>query len=136
MTNVDKTTGEITEQPAQAPVAAFLASHLNGRTDEELSVEFHQLLDAVHAHGKKGQMTITIVVEPPANGVESAPLPIGVESAVKAPKATAPKNLYFLNAEGQPVREDPRQMSPGVYRNTDGTTEFRMADTTTDFKDA
>jgi hypothetical protein len=131
------TTQPDTEQHAQAPVAAFLASHLNGRTDEELSAEFHQLLDAVRTHGKKGQMTITIVVEPPANGVDSAPLPIGVESAIKAPKPTPVKSLYFLDADGQPVREDPRQMSAGVYRTADGTTEFRMADTTTtDYKKA
>lgn len=129
---VDKTTGEI----HTAPVAAFLGSHLNGRTDEELSAEFHQLLDAVRAHGKKGSMTITIVVDPPANGVDSAPMPIGVESAIKAPKPTPVKSLYFLDDDGQPVREDPRQMSAGVYRNTDGTTEFRTADTTTDYKKA
>ncbi|NED73338.1 hypothetical protein G3I51_13495 [Streptomyces sp. SID9944] len=124
------------EQQAQAPVAAFLASHLNGRTDEELSAEFHTLLDAVRTHGKKGQMTITIVVEPPANGVDSAPMPIGVESTVKAPKPAPVKSLYFLDDDGQPVREDPRQMSPGVFRTADGTTEFRMPDTTTDYKKA
>ncbi|WP_416975619.1 hypothetical protein [Streptomyces sp. 4F14] len=129
---VQHDTGEI----QQAPVAAFLGSHLNGRTDEELSSEFHTLLDSVRAHGKKGSMTITIVVDPPANGVESAPLPIGIESTVKAPKPTPVKSLYFLNADGQPVREDPRQMSAGVYRTTDGTTEFRMADTSTEYKDA
>lgn len=125
MTNVDKTTGEIADQQ-QAPVAAFLASHLNGRTEEELSTEFHGLLDQVRAHGKKGSMTITIVVEPPANGVESAPLPIGVESAVKAPKPTPVKSLYFLDDEGLPVREDPRQLAM----------DFRSAPATTDFKDA
>ena len=119
---VNPETGEI----QQAPVAAFLASHLNGRTDEELSTEFHQLLDAVRTHGKKGQMTITIVVEPPANGVESAPMPIGVESAVKAPKPTPVKSLYFLDDDGQPVRDDPRQMS----------IEFRTAPTNDTFKDA
>lgn len=115
-------TGEI----QQAPVAAFLASHLNGRTEEELSTEFHTLLDAVRAHGKKGSMTITIVVEPPANGVESAPLPIGVESAVKAPKPTPVKSLYFLDDDGMPVREDPRQMAM----------DFRTAPATDTFKDA
>ncbi|MGX1248617.1 hypothetical protein RKD48_001128 [Streptomyces ambofaciens] len=71
-------------------------------------------------------MVITIVVEPPANGVDSAPLPIGVESAVKAPKPTPVKSLYFLDAEGLPVREDPRQMS----------IEFRNAPSTDTFKDA
>jgi hypothetical protein len=125
MTNVDKTTGEIADQQ-QAPVAAFLASHLNGRTEEELSTEFHGLLDQVRAHGKKGSMTITIVVEPPANGVESAPLPIGVESAVKAPKPTPVKSLYFLDDEGLPVREDPRQMAM----------DFRTAPANDTFKDA
>ncbi|MFF3843537.1 hypothetical protein [Streptomyces sp. NPDC001930] len=115
-----------TEIREQAPVAAFLGSHLNGRTDEELSQEFHALLGAVRAHGKKGSMTITIVVDPPANGVESAPMPIGVESSVKAPKPTPVKSLYFLDDEGLPVREDPRQIAM----------DFRTAPTTTDFKKA
>lgn len=119
---VNTETGEI----QQAPVAAFLASHLNGRTEEELSTEFHTLLDAVRAHGKKGSMTITIVVEPPANGVDSAPLPIGVESAVKAPKPTPVKSLYFLDNDGMPVREDPRQMAM----------DFRTAPATDNYKDA
>ncbi len=109
-----------------APVAAFLASHLNGRTDEDISRDFHQLLDAVRAHGKKGSMTITIIVDPPANGVDSAPMPIGVESAVKAPKPTPVKSLYFLDDDGQPVREDPRQLAM----------DFRSAPTTNTFKDA
>ncbi|XUM01261.1 hypothetical protein ACQ86F_31790 [Streptomyces venezuelae ATCC 10712] len=114
------------EQPTTAPVAAFLASHLNGRTEEELSREFHALLEAVSAHGKKGSMTITIVVDPPANGVESAPMPIGVESTVKAPKPTPVKSLYFRDDDGQPVREDPRQLAM----------DFRTAPTTQTFKDA
>ena len=63
---------------------------------------------------------------PPANGVESAPMPIGVESAVKAPKPTPVKSLYFLDDDGQPVRDDPRQMS----------IEFRTAPTNDTFKDA
>ena len=109
-----------------ADIAAWLAGHLNGRTAEELSVEFHGLLEAVKAHGKKGQLTITIVVEPPANGVESAPMPIGVESAVKAPKPTPVKSLYFLDDDGNPVREDPRQMA----------IDFRTAPANQTFKDA
>lgn len=121
--HTDTTTGEITEK---APVAAFLASHLNGRTEEELSAEFHSLLDQVRAHGKKGSMTITIVVDPPANGVESAPLPIGVESAIKAPKPTPVKSLYYLDDEGLPTRDDPRQMQ----------IEFRTAPATETYKKA
>ncbi|MFE2965550.1 hypothetical protein ACFXKC_18090 [Streptomyces sp. NPDC059340] len=122
-THTDPKTGEITEI---VDLAAFLAGHLSGRTVEELSAEFHGLLDQVRAHGKKGAMTITLVVDPPANGVESAPLPIGVESAVKAPKPTPVKSLYFLDDDGNPVREDPRQLAM----------DFRTAPANQTFKDA
>jgi hypothetical protein len=117
---------EPTTDAERADIAAFLASHLSGRTAEELSTEFHQLLDAVRAHGKKGQLVITVVVDPPANGVESAPMPIGVESAVKAPKSTPVKSLYYLDDDGNPTRDDPRQLS----------IEFRTAPVANTFKDA
>lgn len=120
MTNTPEPSGE------HADVPAFLAGHLSGRTSEQLSAEFHGLLDAVREHGKKGSLTITLVVEPPANGVESAPLPIGVESTMKAPKANSPRALYFLDAAGNPVRDDPRQLSM----------EFQTAPRTTTYKDA
>lgn len=118
-----------TDQPKtdRSDIAAWIASHLNGRTSEEISAEFHELLEAVRAHGKKGQLTITITVEPPANGVDAAPLPIGVESAVKAPKPTAPKSLYFLDGDGNPVREDPRQLPFDAFRTAPATTDFKDA---------
>lgn len=114
------------ETTERADLAAFIAGHLNGRTAETLSAEFHELLEAVRAHGKKGELRITVVVEPPANGVDSAPLPIGIESAMKAPKPTPVKSLYFLDGDGNPVREDPRQIA----------IDFRTAPTTNTFKDA
>ena len=114
-----------TEAYERADIAAFLASHLNGRTAEELSTEFHGLLEAVRAHGKKGELRITLVVDPPANGVDSAPMPIGVESAVKAPKPTPVKSLYFLDDDGNPVREDPRQMA--IEFRTAPATDYKKA---------
>lgn len=111
----------------RADIAAWLAGHLNGRTAEELSGEFHNLLEAVRAHGKKGTLTITLVVEPPATGVDSAPMPIGVESTLKAPKATAPKSLYFLDDQGNPVREDPRQLPLDVFRTAPAADTFKDA---------
>lgn len=120
------TTPDTETQPERADLAAFIAGHLNGRTAEALSAEFHDLLEAVRAHGKKGELRITVVVEPPANGVDSAPLPIGVESAVKAPKPTPVKSLYFLDDDGNPVREDPRQMALN-FRDTPANDTFKDA---------
>jgi hypothetical protein len=120
-------TDTTTERTETADIPAFLAAHLNGRTAEEISTEFHQLLDAVRAHGKKGQLVITLVVEPPANGVDNAPLPIGIESAVKAPKPTPVKSLYFLDSDGNPVREDPRQLPFDHFRTAPGTDNYKDA---------
>ncbi|MEV6105738.1 hypothetical protein AB0M28_13625 [Streptomyces sp. NPDC051940] len=113
-------------EPQIAEFAAFLVGHLNGRTHEEIGKELHTLLEAVRAHGKKGSLSITVVIEPPSNGVDGGPLPIGVEYAVKAPKPAAPKNLYFLDDQGNPTRQDPRQIA----------LDFRTAPATTDYKDA
>lgn len=116
----------MTDRTERADLAAFLASHREGRTAEQISTEFHELLDAVKTHGKKGQLVITVVIDPPANGVDSAPMLIAIESTLKAPKAPAQKSLYFLDDAGIPVRDDPRQMA----------IDFRSAPTTETFKDA
>lgn len=121
MTDKDK------QQDAEpAEFAAFLIGHLDGRTHEEISTELHQLLDAVRTHGKKGSLVITVQVEPPSNGVDGGPLPIGIEYAAKAPRPSAPKAIYFLDDQGNPTRTDPRQMA----------LDFRTAPTTTTYKDA
>lgn len=115
-----------TTTPEPAEFAAFLIGHLNGRTHEEIGTELHTLLEAVKTHGKKGSLTITVVVEPPSNGVDGGPLPIGIEYATKAPKASSPKAIYFLDDSGNPTRNDPRQM----------VIDFRTAPANETYKDA
>jgi hypothetical protein len=113
-------TGEIAE------FAAFLIGHLGGRSHEQISAEMHDLLSAVAEHGKKGSLTITVTVEPPKGHVDGGPLAIGVDSALKAPKASAPPAIYFLDHEGNATRNDPRQLA----------LDLRTAPAPTTFKDA
>lgn len=112
-------TGEIAE------FAAFLIGHLGGRSHEQISDELHDLLAAVAEHGKKGALTITVTVEPPKGHVDGGPLAIGIDSSIKAPKASAPPAIYFVDADGNATRNDPRQMA----------LDLRTAPTPT-FKDA
>ncbi|MCQ6250872.1 hypothetical protein [Streptomyces malaysiensis] len=119
-----------------AEFAAFLVQHLGGRAHEQISQEMHRLLGAVAEHGKKGSLTITVTVEPPKGHVDGGPVAIGIESALKAPKASAPPAIYFVDGDGNATRNDPRQTSAGIFRTADGTAEFRAVDATTDYKDA
>ncbi len=107
---VDLTTGEITE-PDCKEVAALLIEHMGGRAHETASKELHQLIAAVTEHGKKGSLTITITVEAPKGHVDGGPLAIGIASILKAPKAVTPAAIYFVDREGNPTRNDPRQLS-------------------------
>lgn len=119
-TQPEQRTGEI------ADFAAFLLGHLGGRSHEQISAEMHELLAAVAEHGKKGSLTVTITVEPPKGHVDGGPLAIGIDSALKAPRASAPPAIYFVDADGNATRNDPRQMA----------LDLRTAPTTTEFKDA
>ncbi|WP_327592497.1 hypothetical protein [Streptomyces chartreusis] len=98
---------ETEAQPAE--FAAFFVQHLAGRSNEEISDEFHQLLAAVNEHGKKGSLSITVTVEPPKGHIDGAPVAISIDSVLKAPKASAPPSIYFVDDDGNATRNDPRQ---------------------------
>lgn len=103
--------------------AVLLMEHLNGRTHTEISHEIHALLAAVTAHGKKGSLTIRIDVEP-SSAVDGSPISIAFDTVLKAPKATAPRALFFLDENGNAVRNDPRQQSFD-FRTAPANTELR-----------
>lgn len=94
-------------QPAE--FAAFFVQHSRGEAHEQTSAEFHQLLAAVNEHGKKGSLVITVAVEPPKGGIDGAPVAISIDSVLKAPKASAPPSIYFVDGDGNATRNDPRQ---------------------------
>ena len=102
---VNTETGEI----QHTEFAAFFVQHLAGRSNEEISEEFHTLLAAVNEHGKKGALTITVTVEPPKGHIDGAPVAISIDSVLKAPKASAPPSIYFVDEDGNATRNDPRQ---------------------------
>lgn len=98
---------ETAAQPAE--FAAFLVQHLGGRSHEEISDELHKLLSAVNEHGKKGSLVITLTAEPPKGHIDGAPVAISIDSVLKAPKASTPPSLYFVDDDGNASRNDPRQ---------------------------
>lgn len=117
---------ETETDPQVGEFAAFLVGHLNGRVHHAISQDMHDLLQAVAAHGKKGSLVIKIGVEPSKGHVEGDPLSISVETDLKAPKSVPPASIYWVDEQGNPVRNDPRQMA----------LEFRTAPATTEYKDA
>lgn len=112
-------------EPEIGQFAAFLAQHLAGRSNDALSEEFRELLAAVNEHGKKGALTIKVTVEPPKGHVDGAPVVISIDSDLKAPKASAPPALYFVDDDGHATRQDPRQIAAFDVRDVPTTTEIK-----------
>lgn len=89
--------------------AVFLVQHSRGEAHTQISRELCELLAAVQEHGRKGSLTVKVTVEPPKGHVDGAPLLISIESDLKAPRPVAPPAMYFVDDDGRPTRNDPRQ---------------------------
>lgn len=105
--------------------AVFLIQHSRGEAHEQISDEFHELLAAVQRHGRKGSLTIKVSVEPPKGGADGAPVLVGIESDIKAPRPIAPPAMYFVDDDGRPTRNDPRQIAAFDVRDVAARTEIK-----------
>jgi len=95
------------DQPRPRDFASVLIEHSGGETHDALSDALHRLLAAVDEHGRKGSMTITLTAEP--SKFSNGALAIAVAHTVKPPAEPPATALFFLDADGNPTRNDPRQ---------------------------
>lgn len=89
------------------PFAAFLQELNKGRVHEELSQGLHDLLAAVKATGKKGSLTLTLVV---SQEKKTPMLIIDDDVTPKLPKPDRTRSLWFVDKDGNPTRSDPNQL--------------------------
>ncbi|MFE4718365.1 hypothetical protein ACFRLW_18360 [Streptomyces sp. NPDC056728] len=105
--------------------AVFLLQHSRGEAHGQISGELRELLAAVQEHGRKGSLTVKVTVEPPKGHVDGAPVLVTIESDVKAPRPIAPPAMYFVDDDGRPTRNDPRQTAAFDVRDLSTTTEIK-----------
>lgn len=92
------------------PFAAILAEIGGGRLAARLASQLAELTSAVASTGKKGQITLTVKVEPMRKAGEHAVMVTGTSTA-KVPEGedAAPASVFFADASGVLTRDDPRQ---------------------------
>lgn len=98
------------EEPVVRPFAEFLVQQANGRTHTELSEALHQVVAAVKETGKAGKVQLTVDVKPMSKSDDRA-LIVTATCAIKTPRVDAPTSVFFIDAEGNLSRTDPRQMT-------------------------
>jgi hypothetical protein len=97
------------------PFAAILQEVGAGRLHDRVSEQLADVTAAVAATGKKGTVTLVVTVEPLKGGKSKAgitdTLVVTGKSAAKVPEGddSAPTSVFFHDASGNLVRNDPNQ---------------------------
>jgi hypothetical protein len=97
------------DAPRIRPFADFLREHGRGRTHDELGEALHTLIARVKDTGKKGSVTLTVVVEPMKK--DDRMVVVGDKIAIKLPEHDRPAGVWFVGLDGNLQRDDPDQLS-------------------------
>ena len=92
----------------QRPFLDILAELRRGKTASDLTEEMHKLIAACSDTGKKGQIVLTLTVEPDKNS-DGERWNVSDQITVKTPRRTVKPSMFFLTPEGNLTRTDPRQ---------------------------
>lgn len=91
----------------------FLTGHDGGSGDAEAARQLRELAAAVGITGKKGTVTVTVMLEPmSSNGA----LVASVAVTSKVPQEPPPAGIYFADSRGNLHADDPGQ--PGLELET------------------
>lgn len=78
-----------------------------GAVSEELNAALKAVNDAVLATGKKGEVTLKIVIKPMKGNRSQCEVVPAI--SFKPPKEDLPSGIFFLTNDGDLVRNDPEQ---------------------------
>lgn len=90
------------------PFIDLLREHNRGATSASLTEAFVALIAACQVTQKSGALTLTVKVSP--CGDEQ--VDVVADVSTKPPRVRA-RSLYFIDADGNAVRDDPRQRTLG-----------------------
>lgn len=116
----------------QRPALDFLNDIGRGKLARELTDALHELNTACLETGKKGQLRLTLTVEPDKDAPEER-FRVTPTVEVKSPKLATRPSLFFITTDGNLTRQDPRGESFESLRGLDPL-DGDNADTTTSRK--
>jgi hypothetical protein len=91
------------------PFAAVLQDINNGAVADQLARDVQNLVQAVQELGRKGKLTVTLEVAPRKGN--AAALNLTARRDLKLPQEEPVESVFFADATGNLLRDDPRQMA-------------------------
>lgn len=99
----------VVDNPPIRPFADWLREQAQGRTHDEMGEAIYDLAARVRDTGKKGSVTLTIVVEP-MKGDERV-LVVSDEIRLKLPEFPRKPSIFYTGTDGNLTRSDPEQLT-------------------------
>lgn len=103
------------------PFADWLIEHNHGETAVEAAAELHDLIEQCEALNKAGTLTLTIKLVPA--GKKVGVFATTVEIASRPPKPEPEPSMFYVDADGNLTRTDPRQQALGFPRGIGSTAQ-------------
>lgn len=106
---------------AERPMfSAWLAQHVRGTLDTELTLQLDELVAAVTHYAKGGTLTLKLKVAPAGSGSRSVTITGDVD--IKPPEPDPEVGFWYVGPDGGLFRDDPlANRLPGVpFRDHDG----------------
>ena len=92
------------------PALDVMAELRRGRLHNELTEGLHELIAAALETGRKGQLVLTLTVDPKkTDEFETPQIEISDQVSVKRPKRSSNPSIFFVSDDGNAVRTDPNQ---------------------------
>lgn len=89
------------------PFTDVLRAIRKGRVVDELTEQLAEVVKAVEATGKKGELVLKLTVQP--QGKDDNAKKVSTKITAKLPQPDMPDALFFADAEGSLLRDDPTQ---------------------------
>lgn len=88
----------------------------DGRMLVELAEEFHAAIEAVRMHNKEAKVVLTVTIAPwkGDHKLIEPPIILTGEVSSKLPKETPEATVFFVDSEGNAVRNQQRQPELGL----------------------
>lgn len=93
--------------------SVFINDLNEGQTHAAITGDLAALLQTVQATGVGGSLVLSIKVQPAVKGTSGGVdrVVISVERTLKLPKSAQPSDFFYLDEDGEPVRNHPRQQT-------------------------
>lgn len=101
MTDTDTTTGVLPQ------FSNWISDQASGTTDDEMSAALATVTEAVGRLGRKGKVTLDLVIEPA--GSSGRNVAVAAKVTAKPPEAEPTPSIYFVGDHGSLHRDDPYQ---------------------------